>query len=218
MKPDRRGRDRAARPRNEITLPEPGLRFPEPGWRERLLAYAERARAAGLELEARLEPGAPDEALTRLENASGPLPADLRALLREVGGGRIGHLTLIPEGEIAAATRRIRAREGTPDEGYADVAGGELVAFALDLAGNPYARASGKHAVVYLSRDPAGVEHRFTSLGTFLEAAAIRAWAAALHRRAEADRGDDLDDQPWIEAARRAELRIDPAILRTRED
>jgi hypothetical protein len=172
-----------------IDLPLPELAFPDAGWRERFSRYVARAAALGLELVARLEPGAPEAAL-------GALPARLRSLYQGANGGRIGHVHLFPLAQVAKSPA-----------GFA---------FASDYAG-AYAFAEGPHEVVLRGEEP-GEEHRFSTLGTFLDAALVRAWAAALHRKAELEAGDDIDDSAWVLAARETELRIDAKMLRTRED
>jgi hypothetical protein len=172
-----------------IEIPLPELRFPEDGWRDRFDRYTATAERTGLELEARLEPGASATALAAAPGVQGAL----RAFLAGANGGRIGHLHLLPASAIATSD------------------------FASDYVGTYQLRPGEPHEVVLASREP-GEEDRFTSLGTFLESALVRAYAAALHRKAEVDAGDDLDDAPWIAAARALELRIDPKIQSTRED
>jgi hypothetical protein len=114
------------------------------------------------------------------------------ALLPGANGGRIGHVHLMRQDEI----------EGDR--------------FARDYVGTYAFRRGEPHEVVLAAEG--GEEHRFTTLNAFLESMLVRAWADALHRKAEAERGDDLDESPWVSAARETELRIDPGMLRTRED
>jgi hypothetical protein len=206
-----------------ITLPRPGLGFPDAGWRERFQAFVEAAARAGLELEAGLGSGATAGDLAGLESAVGALPAELRALLAAANGGRIGHLALHPARKVAQLTPGLRARASGLERSAGnldDVAGSDLVAFAADISGNTYAARPGSpaHVVVCVTGDRSAAEHRFTTVGCFLESALVRAYAAALHRKAEAEAGDDLDDTPWLDAARRLETEIDPTMLRTRED
>ena len=160
----------------------------EPKRRARFEEYV--SRASGLDLEAHLETPANASALAAAPHVKGAL----RALYEAANGGRIGHLHLAPLGAVPAT-----------------------LAFASDLAGT-YRLVAGEVHEVALDAAEAGEEHRFTTLGAFLESALVRAFAEALHRKAEVDAGDDLDEEPWLAAARALELRIDPKMLRTRED
>ncbi len=173
----------------------PSLLFPEEGWLDRLVAFVRDANANGLELEAHLEPGASADALA----AAPAIQGALRELYARANGGRIGHIHFLPASAVAPG------RDGH-------------LRFANDLAGSWSFAASGPHQVVLESRDGPEEQHAFTTLGAFLESALVRAWADASHRKAEVEAGDDLDDRPWVDAARALELRIDPQMIRTRED
>lgn len=174
--------------KRDIAIPTPELRFPETGWRERLEVYVKAAERIGLEVEAHLEPGASERALAAAPSVRGAL----REFLVGANGGRIGHVHFLPANAVS---------------GY----------FANDYVGSYEFKPGEAHEVVLACRD-GDEEHRFTTLGCFLASALVRAWAEASHRKAEVDAGDDLDDTPWLEAARALELRIDPKMLRTRED
>lgn len=207
-----------------IQLPRPALGFPDAGWRDRLEAAVAEAERGGLALACELAPPADRRALEALEVSLGPLPRGLRALLEGADGGRLGHLALHGARKIQELTPAMRARWSGVD-GRASLEGvpsSALFAFAQDLEGSTWAvreaPPGAAHAVVYLSEFGLPVEHRFATVGTFLESALARAHAAALHRQAESREGDDLDDGPWLEAARRAEAEIDPRMLRTRDD
>jgi hypothetical protein len=177
--------------KHDVAIPAPALRFPEAGWLERLVSYVRAAGEKGLELEAHLEPGASAETLAAAPAVQGAL----RDLLAAANGGRIGHLHILAASAIGPAPLR----------------------FANDLAGSWRFAPGEPHEVVLECRDGPD-EHRFTNLGTFLDASFVRAYADASHRKAEVDAGDDLDDRPWVDAARALELRIDPKMIRTRED
>ncbi len=173
----------------DIAIPLPDLRFPESGWRERFDRYVRAAESRGLELEAHLEPAVTEAALAVASQVQGAL----RSFYAGANGGRIGHLHLLPLAAVAGPS------------------------FANDYVGS-YRFLPGEPHEVALAPREGNEEHRFTSLGTFLQAMLVRAYAGALHRKAELDNGDDLDDDPWVVASREIELRIDPKLLRTRED
>jgi hypothetical protein len=205
------------------SLPRPDLGFPDQRWPDRVREAAAAAERNGLDLKVELAAGASEEELARLETTQGRLPADLRALLRGASGGRLGHLDLLGAADVGLETARMRAAWGA--RGRPTLPGIEvetLFAIARDLAGSVYAarepRDAKEHAVVYLCDDRAGAEHRFTKVSAFLESALARAHAAALHRKAEADAGSDLDDAPWTGAARALEAAIDSNMMRTRDD
>jgi NifU-like protein involved in Fe-S cluster formation len=173
----------------DIAIPLPDLRFPQAGWRDRFHRYVRDAESRGLELEAHLEPPVTDAAL-----AAAPLvQGALRALYAGANGGRIGHVHLLPIAAVAGPS------------------------FGNDYVGSYRFLPDEPHEVILAPRE-GSEEHRFTNLGTFLDAMLVRAYAGALHRKAEVDQGDDLDEEPWVLASRELELRIDPKLLRTRED
>ncbi len=196
----------------QIDIPPPRLGFPQHDWLEKYLQYCACAARRGLELGWSEAPTDRDFAL----------PEPLQQLYSRTDGLGLGFVDVIPALEVQSHTDWIRG------EDWAAIPADDLqqyrhifLPFARDGCDNyyVYVPASGiSHCVVYLCHDPPGWEHRFTSMETFLDAMLARAYAAALHRKAELEAERYLDDTPWLQAARALEMQIDPRLLRTRED
>lgn len=196
-----------------LQIPRPDLEFPRAGWLDRYKHYCEEAATLGVEVgwsQAPTAVGIPD------------LEGELKALYAETDGLGLGFVDILSLEEMEVATDWIRGQD------WAAVVARDLQRYratflplARDGADNYYVYLpdpEAPHRVIYLCHDPPGWEHRFSTLATFLDAQLARAYAQGLHRIAELEAGDYLDDAPWLAAARTLERQIDPMLLRTRDD